>query len=133
MAEFMTIDLKGDKELELAFKNAERAFTPRVLMTAMGAGALLVVNEAKARAAYKVGILRKSIEQEPLPEQLAVKVGTNVPYAPRIEYGFVGVDSLGRRYSQPAQPYLRPALAMNREEINKTVRAAIIQQLRKAF
>ena len=133
MAEFMTIDIRGDKELERAIKNAEEAFTPRVLMTAMRAGALLVENEAKARAAYLTGTLRRSIEQDPLHEQLAVKVGTNLPYAPRVEYGFVGVDSLGRRYSQPAQPYMRPALAMNREEINETVRAAILQQLRKAF
>lgn len=133
MADFMTIDIKGDTELELAIKKAGDAFTPRVLLTAMRAGALLVQNEAKARAPWITRTLIRSIGQEPLPEQLAVKVGTNVPYAARIEYGFVGVDKLGRRYNQPAQPYLRPALAMNREEINRIVRAAILQQLRKAF
>lgn len=32
-----------------------------------------------------------------------------VPYARRLELGFVGTDSLGRHYSDPPKPYLRPA------------------------
>lgn len=31
------------------------------------------------------------------------------PFAARLEYGFVGVDSLGRHYAQPPQPHFRPA------------------------
>lgn len=37
-------------------------------------------------------------------------IGSAVEYARRIELGFVGEDSLGRRYNQPAFPYLRPGL-----------------------
>ena len=32
-------------------------------------------------------------------------------YAARLEFGFVGVDSLGRHYSQPPYPSLQPAMA----------------------
>ncbi|MCB0107683.1 MAG: HK97 gp10 family phage protein [Caldilineaceae bacterium] len=36
-------------------------------------------------------------------------VGTDSPYARRIELGFHGYDSLGRFYNQGPQPYLLPA------------------------
>lgn len=32
-----------------------------------------------------------------------------VPYARRLELGFVGTDSKGRHYNDPPRPYLRPA------------------------
>jgi hypothetical protein len=38
------------------------------------------------------------------------RVGTNKPQARRLEYGFRGVDSLGRRWDQPPYPFLGPAL-----------------------
>lgn len=37
-------------------------------------------------------------------------VGTNKPQGRRLEYGFVGTDSLGRHYNQPPYPHFRPAL-----------------------
>jgi hypothetical protein len=40
---------------------------------------------------------------------------SNVVYAKRIEEGFHGTDSLGRRYNQPAYPFLRPALIAARD------------------
>lgn len=36
-------------------------------------------------------------------------VGTNAPQGPRLEFGFVGVDSLGRHYDQPPYPHFGPA------------------------
>ena len=41
------------------------------------------------------------------------RVGTNVPYARRLELGFFGTDSRGSNINQGARPYLRPALAEN--------------------
>ena len=49
----------------------------------------------------------------------AVTVGTNVEYAARLEFGFQGTDSKGRKYNQPAQPYLRPAVDVNIKNIEK--------------
>lgn len=40
-------------------------------------------------------------------------VGTNLIYGRRLELGFVGVDSLGRKISQGPRPWLRPALINN--------------------
>jgi hypothetical protein len=39
------------------------------------------------------------------------EVGSNAPQARRLEFGFVGTDSLGRRYNQPPYPHFAPALA----------------------
>jgi hypothetical protein len=36
--------------------------------------------------------------------------GTNAPQARRLEFGFNGTDSLGRRYTQPAYAHWGPAL-----------------------
>lgn len=37
-------------------------------------------------------------------------VGTNAPQGRRLEYGFVGRDSLGRNYNQPPYPHVGPAV-----------------------
>lgn len=37
-------------------------------------------------------------------------VGTNKPQGRRLEYGFMGTDALGRHYSQPPYPHVRPAM-----------------------
>jgi len=47
-------------------------------------------------------------------ELQGVKIGTTVVYAPRVEFGFVGTDSLGRKYNQPAKSFLRSALIDNK-------------------
>ena len=38
------------------------------------------------------------------------KVAPTVIYGRRIELGFSGTDSLGRRYNQPPYPYMQPGL-----------------------
>jgi hypothetical protein len=38
-------------------------------------------------------------------------VGTDAPQAMRLEFGFVGVDAIGRHYSQPPFPHWRPGLS----------------------
>lgn len=48
----------------------------------------------------------------------SVKVGTTVVYAPRVEFGFIGKDSLGREFNQPAKPFLRPALIDSKDKLN---------------
>lgn len=40
---------------------------------------------------------------------LIAMVGTNAPQGRRLEFGFVGVDSLGRHYNQPPFPHFGPA------------------------
>ncbi|MCS3923827.1 HK97-gp10 family putative phage morphogenesis protein [Methanosalsum natronophilum] len=53
--------------------------------------------------------------------QIAVDVGSDVEYARRVEYGFVGVDSKGRNYNQPPKPFLRPAIDENERIIKRKI------------
>lgn len=39
-------------------------------------------------------------------------VVSDAPQANRLEYGYVGIDSLGRQYNQPPFPHWQPALDM---------------------
>lgn len=41
--------------------------------------------------------------------QVTAEVYSDAPQARRLEYGFVGVDSLGRHYRQPPYPHVEPA------------------------
>jgi len=50
---------------------------------------------------------------------LGVKKGIADAYAARLEFGFKGTDSKGRRINQGPRPYLRPTIASNRRRIMK--------------
>lgn len=41
---------------------------------------------------------------------LSAIVGTNRPQGRRLEFGFTGIDALGRNYDQPPYEHFRPAL-----------------------
>ena len=41
---------------------------------------------------------------------ISAVVGTNKPQGRRLEFGFVGLDAIGRNYNQPPYPHFRPAL-----------------------
>jgi len=84
------------------------------------AAAQMVASDARAKAPVLSGTLRRSITVEAVGPG-DVRVGSDVPYARRIEYGFDGSDSRGRTYHQAAQPYLRPAIDENRERIRRAV------------
>lgn len=51
-------------------------------------------------------------------------VGSNMPYARRLELGFVGIDKLGRRYDQKPRPYLRPSLVESADAIKRILGAS---------
>ncbi|MFG2227660.1 HK97 gp10 family phage protein [Streptomyces sp. NPDC048644] len=42
--------------------------------------------------------------------QVTAEVVSDAPQARRLEYGFVGVDALGRHYRQPPYPHVEPAV-----------------------
>jgi hypothetical protein len=64
----------------------------------------------KSRAPVRTGDYRRSWSTT-RDGPLSATVGTNKPQARRLEYGFVGADSLGRHYNQAPQPHVRPAVA----------------------
>ncbi|WP_435606718.1 hypothetical protein [Streptomyces ardesiacus] len=59
-----------------------------------------------------------------LPYGAICTLGTNAPQGRRLEFGFTGVDSLGRHYDQPPFPHVQPALPF--------IEAALMAQMRLA-
>lgn len=61
--------------------------------------------------AQVTGALRQSIKTSVEGEGKTVigKVGSDLPYAARLEFGFRDTDSLGRRYNMAPRPWLRPS------------------------
>ena len=57
--------------------------------------------------AYQRSIQRRTIHRA---TRSSSHVGTNAVQARRLEFGFVGTDSLGRTYDQQAYPHFGPAL-----------------------
>ena len=111
------VQVSGGRELAARLNALAAGVRGPLLAAALEAGALHIQNEAKAQAPYRTGTLRRSLHTErvSVPGAIAaVAVGTDVPYARRIEYGFSGADSRGRVYHQPPRPYLRPAFDARR-------------------
>jgi phage gpG-like protein len=77
-------------------------------------------NDVKAITPWITHTLQRSIHVEMNEDWTVAVIGTDLPYARRIEYGFVGKDSLGRTYNQAAQPYFRPPLENNKKKYANT-------------
>lgn len=63
--------------------------------------------------------------------RVVYKVGTDLEYAARVEFGFTGPDSLGRVYNQQPRAYLRPAFDENRAKAVAEVGRVLGQKIRK--
>ena len=109
--------------------------SPAEQTAALSAGALLILNDAVTRAPYLTGNLRRSgrLDERTQGEVAVVFGGPGAPYARRIELGFSGQDSLGRRYNQPARPYLRPAFDAQQRAALGEIAHATQQLLRRAM
>ena len=126
-----SVTVTGDKAVRRRMDAVRRALGGKGLLPPLRAAALVAQNDAKRRAPYLTGTLRRSIHMEDSGTN-AVAVGTDVPYARRIEYGFAGTDKRGRTYHQAAQPYLRPALDENKREIRQEFANALRDVLKAA-
>jgi hypothetical protein len=91
-----------------------------------------VTNGPPDRPNIVTGTLRRSIHFTPtakLAGGYTTTVGPSTVYGRRVELGFVGTDSLGRTYNQPAFEYFGPAVKEVRvraQEIATTNWAAAI-------
>lgn len=117
---------------------------PRVMKAARAgfmSGLELVKNDAKSRAPYKTGTLKRNIDYEitDYPDRsFSGAVGTDLEYAPGIEYGRdpfwldkpVKIEGVGWRWvkqhpGNKPQPFLRPAVYNNIEAVAQEVQAVI--------
>lgn len=76
------------------------------------------------------GDYRRSVARETTTRgsHTEVVVGSEAPQARRLEFGFVGTDSLGRRYNQPPYPHWRTAM----DEIEPLFVAAVVAAFGRA-
>lgn len=141
----LTVRMAGLDAVSLKVKYAIAA-AQRGLKLSVPEAAQLIVDEAKTIVPVDTGNLRDHIHQEPLidePERQIAQVapmveadnkwGFDPAYARRIEYGFVGTDSLGLTYNQAAQPYMRPAFDAKAAEATLTIKEGIYSELDNAF
>lgn len=65
-------------------------------------------NYPKLRSGDYKRSIEKYVHMSVSGKSIVGRVGTDSPYARRLEYGFVGVDRLGRNYNQAPRPHFRP-------------------------
>ena len=123
VAQFET-RITGDKAVIAGLNRVSAAVGGRAIMPALRAAALIPQNAAKELVPRVTSTLMRSIHQEDVPGQVAVAVGTDVPYAPHVEFG---------TSRMPARPYLRPALAENKGAMVKEFGEALADIVEEAF
>jgi len=112
------------------------------LEAAVTSAALIVENEARNKAPYKTGTLKRSVDHETVEkssERVVVAVGTDLEYAAIQEFGGTIESKSGYLVFQtedgewhsvssvqiPAKPYLRPGLDENKDKVIKEIRDAL--------
>ena len=61
--------------------------------------------------------------------QARIRAGNTEPYSDRLEWGFSGMDSLGRVYDQPPYPHFRPAIAEIMTEYQQGLDFAVMRAI----
>ncbi len=100
MATVVMVGADLEKRAKNNFEGSHRRNEPRV-------------PNAENKPNVVTGTLRRSIRSTPIAKfggGYMTSVGPNTEYGRRVELGFVGTDSLGRRYNQPPYPYFGPAV-----------------------
>ena len=138
----MSIEIKGLEGIEVKLEDI--ADTNNIEQ-ALGEVCAIVERSARQKAHKKTGDLRRSIKSkvESRAENLKGIVYTPLEYAPYVEYG-TGLfaenggredvpwrykDDKGKWHStsgQEPQPFMRPALDENREEILRILKGALL-------
>jgi hypothetical protein len=124
----------GAGDLAAKFRALADDIKGPALEAATRAAALPVLNQVRitepegGRTPYKTGTYRRGWHLETVektPERCTVIVGNDQPQGPRLEFGFVGRDVLGRFYNQAARPHIRPALDENKDSAINEFRGAV--------
>ena len=143
----LTVTLQGMDALSLGVGYLAKAALAGLKLGCDGAAGLFV-DEAKLLVPVKTGNLRDHIHfwtpldtdtqqrREVTPvydieegSYSTNRYGFDPPYARRIEFGFVGTDSLGRHYHQAAQPYMRPAFENKQAQAAQMIRDEVTSAL----
>ena len=154
------IELKvtGVEELQQTFRELALDFN-RVVAGALVAGCFVVSNDAKDRCPYVTGNLKRSIHigtgtematvVSPIQPEGDGTISRQMPATPGIVMRIAGDLGKGERvellvgtkvwygwrieFIGEGEPFLRPALDENRQEVHAEVRRALQQVIRKAM
>ena len=136
------IEIIGLEELD---KKLAKMIDVKKLTQSLGKACALVERSAKQKAPKDDGTLRRSITSKVDPVKLEGIVFTPLEYAPYVEYGtgLFAEDGDGRKdvpwhyqddegewhttSGQKPQPYMRPALNENRQQIVRILKEGIKQ------
>jgi len=85
---------------------------------AVRAGGQAYQHDVQKLAPVDTGQYRASIRTDPGDDsgRPVSLIGTPMPQARRLEYGFIGPDKLGRVYHQSPRPHWRPPFDQNKEK-----------------
>lgn len=106
---------------EVAMRHGAKALVVQVQRNASGRPGPRVIT-GKYRASWQSDVHRAG-------PVIVGEVGTNAPQGRRLEFGFVGVDSLGRHYSTPPFPHLGPAVNAFGPLLVRELRGAVSRTL----
>lgn len=123
--------VKGARDLQ---KKLTKLSDKKIYYQALGQSAAIVEGAAIREVPVDTGLLRNSINTQVNVEDLTATVGTNLEYAPYVEYGtgILSTKGGGRNtpwsYQKPdgswvttsgqrAQPFLGPALRKNKKVV----------------
>lgn len=126
------VKITGHEQLFKQFKRMQSLTRKKVLFSACVAGAIPIHAAATIKVKKVTGNLSRSLHIEIIEESAdycELGIGTDVDYGARIEFGFMDTDSLGRKYNQSAQPYLRPALKDEQQHAIDEIEKALVEQL----
>ena len=139
MGSAVSITLNGMSELQ-----AKTDKLPDKIMESLAKGVNQAEGSAKRLCPVDTGTLRGSIhimKQATATEPKAV-VGTNIEYAPYVEFGTgvrgqatntntkVSVSYSSERAGQVAQPYLAPALRNNKDVVEDIINKSVAEGLK---
>lgn len=127
----MGVTVKGLSSLQAKLGKLD-PITRAAMVRGVHKGGLKIEGDAKMIVPVLDGGLKGSIHTNTTSTATSAtsSVGTNLEYAARIEFGFNDEDSLGRRYNNPAQPYLQPSLQKNKKIAQKLVLTEIRNALK---
>jgi|SRR5882724_243987 len=140
----LTVSVAGTDALSLKVKRLIAA-AREGLKFGVSEAAFIIETEAKSLVPVQTGNLRESIHTVQLvdePEKQVMGVTPGYPagnrygfdpaYARRIEFGFIGPDSMGRTFHQPAQSYMRAAHDTKKEEAREAIKSGVLDTLQGA-
>ena len=143
MAKNFDISMLGDKELAKRFAEAPRKLQRRLLVSSMKEAAEPIAQSASQKAPVDTGKLAASIHVTKAKATRGAGVKVSIATGSRDDLGIaadakgfypmsveVGYVHAGGKHI-PAQPYLRPALAENKEKVLSSIKSDLASGLQE--